>query len=227
MRKSPTILAMVFILITLVRVAEFSETRMRAGLLGWFFSIALGAGVYFFAWFTREHVSRQEGVDKRSATVQRWAWGGLAFFVLVDGIFNAAEVWLSVNPQTTLMLVTTLIYGIFPTLAVATLGALQGHVDRLPTPPPSRNAVIPAIRRLITSKINGMITEAPVVASEPQREPVKTFRYWCERCRYGTDVQREWAGHCNSKQHKSGAVNGNHNRKIEEHRENAGLPLAE
>jgi hypothetical protein len=227
MRKSPTILAMIFILITLVRVAEFSDRRMQAGLLGWLFSIALGAGVYFFAWFTREHISKAEGTDKRSVTVQRWSWGGLAFFVVVDGIFNGAEVWLSVNPQTTLMIVTTVIYGVFPTLAAAALGALQGHVDRLPVPPPSKNAVIPAIRRLIASKINGLITEPPVVTSEPQRKEIKVFRYYCERCGFGTDVQREWAGHCNSKLHKAGALNGKHNGKIEEYREEASLPLAD
>lgn len=206
MRKSPTILAMVFILITLVRVAEFSDTRMKAGWLGWLFSIALGAGVYFFAWFTRDHISKAEGTDRRSLIVQRWAWGALAFFVVVDGIFNGAEVWLSVQPAGALMVITTLIYGVFPTLAAAALGALQGHVDKLPSPPPSKYAIIPAIRKMIASRVIGMTTEIPEVTTGVQRDTTKVYRYWCERCRYGTDVQREWAGHCNSRQHKEHAA---------------------
>jgi len=202
LRKSPTILAAVFILITLFRVAQFADQRMMAGWLGWVFSIALGSGVYFFAWFTREHITRQEGVDRRSQTVQRWSWGALSFFVLVDGAFNGAEVWLSVQPKDTLMVIMTVVYGVFPTLAAAALGALQGHVDRLPLPSASKNAVIPAVRRLIASRINGLIAVPPEVVTETSAAITKVFRYQCEPCGFGTDAQREWAGHCNSRTHK-------------------------
>lgn len=161
MRKSPTFLAAVFILITLVRVAEFSQNRMHAGWMGWAFSVAMGLGVFIFAWFTREHIILKEGEDRRSKTVQNWAWGGLIIFVMIDGLFNTAEVWLASNPTDLLMKITTAVYGAFPTLASAALGALQGHVDRLPVPPVSKNAIIPALRRMIASRINSLIAYAP------------------------------------------------------------------
>lgn len=199
MRKTPTILAVLFILITLTRVGQFSAERMQAGLLGWLFSIGLGAGVFFTAYWTREHVTvKQAGDgeqkrDRRSILVQRWAWAGLIFFSLVDGLFNMAEVWLAVNPVTALVGVATGIYGIFPTVAAGLLGVLQGFIDRLPKPPVNeRVSVSFALRRWMVARVASVAQPALPPVSEVahtklQEKPVSTR----ERVRVALESQPE------------------------------------
>ena len=57
----------------------------------------------------------------------------LILFAVADGLFNLWDVQRVVKDPALQGAAT--IYGIFPTLAVALLGALQGFVDRIPTPP--------------------------------------------------------------------------------------------
>jgi hypothetical protein len=154
MKHSPTLIAFMFIVITLARVGTFAETRMRAGWLGWVFSFTLGVCVYTAAYYTREHIIK-EGGDRRSITVQRWAWFVLIMSALVDGLFNLSEVWLAVSPADPLMQIATGAYGIFPTLAAGLLGALQGHVDRLPRPPVAQGTNITlSVRRWFVSQLD-------------------------------------------------------------------------
>lgn len=148
MRKLPTVLAAGFIIITLWRVGQFAETRMVAGWLGWIFASVLGAALYVASYWTRDSISAKEVIkdgktvdkqDRRAVSVKRWAIGVMVLLIVVDGLFNVAEVWQSVNPPAfgvnPLLVIATATYGAFPTLIVALLGALQGHIDRLPKPP--------------------------------------------------------------------------------------------
>jgi hypothetical protein len=193
-RRLPTILAAGFIVITLTRVAEFAATRMQAGWPGWVFSIGLGAGVYMAAYWTRDSITiREDGrEDRRSQNVKDWAWGALVLFVLADSLFNLAEVWQSVKParEDWLMIAATVLYGLFPTVAAAILGALQGHIDRLPKPPANEKtsvwlnirklAVAVVARRLSQVEQPQQLPQPPqprvvdpvVIASKPQPEPV-------------------------------------------------------
>lgn len=213
MRKAPTILAVVFIVITLARVAEFSANRMQAGLLGWLFSMGLGAGVYLSAYFTREHVASRETekgekIDRRSKTVQDWAWGALLFFVVIDGLFNIAEVWSAVDPQDILMKVATGAYGAFPTLAAALLGALQGHVDRLPKPPAQANANIAlSLRKTIVSRLEAYAggsqdrvsvsqDNQPVLELAPiEKQVAQALAFHCPSCARSYASQQALAAH--------------------------------
>lgn len=175
-RRLPTILAAAFIVITLTRVAEFAADRMRAGWPGWVFSIGLGAGVYMAAYWTRDSITiREDGKeDRRSKSVKEWAWLALIMFVLADSLFNLAEVWQSVQPPAGdwLMIVATGLYGLFPTVAAAILGALQGHIDRLPKPPASEKTAIGLnIRKLAVAVITRRLSqiEQPQQLPQPQQ----------------------------------------------------------
>jgi hypothetical protein len=222
-RKAPTLLAFVFILITLVRVAEFSSIRMKAGWLGWAFSIGLGVGVYLSSYFTREHVSareteRGEKQDKRSVTVQRWSLVALIIFALIDGLFNVAEVWSAVDPQDMLMQIATGAYGAFPTLAAALLGALQGHIDRLPKPPAQTSGnVALAVRKWIVGKLELATPKAqePQPLAQPTEKPetpalplpqivaeVRTLPFPCPHCVKSYASQQALAAHLKSHKEK-------------------------
>ncbi len=134
MKRLPTLLAAVFIVITLVRVASFSGVAMQAGWLGWVFSIGLGASVYLSAYWMRiSAVNRNGEEDVRSIRVRKMAAPALVLFVVADGLFNLWDVLRVVKDPA--LQGAAYIYGAFPTLAVALLGALQGFVDRIPTPP--------------------------------------------------------------------------------------------
>lgn len=134
MKRLPTLLAAVFIVITLFRVASFSSDAMKAGWLGWVFSVGLGASVYLSAYWLRVSVTSRNGEeDKRSVRVRWMALPALILFAVADGLFNLWDVLRIVKEPA--LQTAAFIYGIFPTLAVALLGALQGFVDRIPTPP--------------------------------------------------------------------------------------------
>lgn len=173
MRKLPTILAFGFISITLWRVGQFADTRMYGGWPGWVFSIFIGMGVYLSAYYTRDSITIKDNgkEDKRSVNVKKWAWILLAFCVAGDGLFNMSEVWYTVKPAKTdiLLIVATAVFGLFPTLAAAGFGALQGHVDRLPQPPVKVSLWL-SIRRRLAAAIDGTQQKAP---EEEHKAPVK------------------------------------------------------
>lgn len=167
MRKLPSILAGVFIAITLTRVQQYS-LRMGGGWLGWLFSIAMGAGVFLGAYWTRDSITAKDGKqDARAVKVKSWAFVMLAFFVVADGLYNLAEVFQSVKPDwktDTLLWIGTAVYGAFPTLATAGLAALQGHIDRLPKPPANdKTNVMGAVKRWMVARL----TPAETVKVEP------------------------------------------------------------
>lgn len=178
MRKLPMVLAGAFIAITLFRVATFAAERMGGGWPGWVFSVGLGLGVYLSAYWTRDSVSRRELVkdgttilkdDRRNSIVKKWAWGLLLFFVIADSLFNLAEVWFTVDPPMTdwLLVIATAVYGLFPTMGAAGLGALQGHIDRLPIPPANTKTSIGLAMR---KKLVAMIDKQP----QPEPQPAET-----------------------------------------------------
>jgi len=156
MRKLPTIMAAIFLAITLARVGQFSAEAMRAGALGWLFAGGLGVSVYTAAYWTRLSASRGDGEDRRSQAVRRSAYICLVLFVFVDGWFNLADVLRLVNDPD--LYPSAVIYGLFPTLAAGVLGWLQGNVDRLPVPPAaaSRN-VSGAVRAALVTWVNARV----------------------------------------------------------------------
>lgn len=138
MRKAPSVLALLFITITLARVAHFAEVHMHAGLLGWLFALCMGASVYVVSSNTREHITVRENAqeDRRSRNPRRVAWAVLAPLVLSEGLFNLADVLSALAVDAPLHIqIAAWVYGLLPTLLVAGLGMLQGYLDRLPVPP--------------------------------------------------------------------------------------------
>ena len=120
MRRLPILLVAAFLAITLARVAQFTATHMRAGVLGWLFAAGLGVAVYTASYWTR------------TATTRRAAGVALVFFVAVDSYFNFADTWLSADTSTPLIAAGAVLYGLFPTVSVALLGWLSGSIRRLP-----------------------------------------------------------------------------------------------
>lgn len=148
MRKLPTALFILFLVITLTRVAQFSASAMAAGWLGWPFSIGLGLAVFVSAWFTRRHANNPDGTESRaSRNVRAWAWLSLVLFVAADGAFNLWDVLQAVRAPE--LQAAAWIYGLFPTLAAALLGLLQGVVDKLPAPPAKYSVMLELRRRLV------------------------------------------------------------------------------
>lgn len=212
MRRLPTFLAFGFIVITLFRVGTFAAEAMRAGVLGWIFSVFLGLAVYGFAYWTRVSAMARDGSeDLRSQMVRRMAWTGLILFILADGFFNVTEVWRSVNPATTWDQIASGIYGAFPTLAAALLGALQGFVDRIPKPPVSQKySILAALRAKIVIVLGGYPQPAEISQPRPQvfaeisqvpqpaiaaKLPAKSYECQAAGCEYATDNQRSYAAH--------------------------------
>lgn len=132
MKHIPNALVLLFLCITLTRVAELAGL-LGAGLLGWLFAAGLGMGVYGAAYWQRT----------TDPALRRAAGVTLAFFIAADGLFNSADVWrtltalgiVSVTPfnvSDPVLALAGLLYAVFPTTAAALLGWMQGHVDRQP-----------------------------------------------------------------------------------------------
>lgn len=192
MKRLPLVLAALFLAITLARVAEFVSREMSAGFLGWVFAPALGAAVYTVAYYTRQQTTRKA------------AMVGLLFFVLVDAYMNFAEVWLTSSHDHPLTIGGAVLYGVFPTAAVAILGWLQTSIGKLP-PTKNETRIKSAWSSWLADKlqVEAKPTREPVAVSEPEPEPV---RYVCVRCGYAATSQNGLNAH--AKKHATG--NGYH-----------------
>jgi hypothetical protein len=129
MKRLPLLLALLFITVTIRRVADFSGGDG----LAWTTAIGLAAGVYVSAYLTGY------------ATTQKPAWVALVLFILLDGFFNEAEtinwsvkmgrwnatVQLFGDSQLWLYRIADPIYGLFPTISAAVLGWLSRYTDKL------------------------------------------------------------------------------------------------
>ena len=129
MKRFPLLLGMLFITVTIRRVAHFAG----GDALAWTFSIALAMSVYISAYLTGW------------ATTRRIAWVSLIFFASVDGFFNLAEtlnwsvatgrwstsVILWGQQQLFIYRFADVLYGAFPTLAAAMLGWLAMYSEKL------------------------------------------------------------------------------------------------
>lgn len=173
MRRLPVFTAALFVVITLVRVAWFSQGSMKTGPLGWFFSIGLGAGVFVSAYWNRVSVIRDGQETPQSADLRKTARRVFILFILADGFFNLVESFQAVNPQTLLLAISTLIYGAFPTIATGALSAVQTRVDRIPAPPGKYNVSL-SFRKAIVALLDRTSSTYEVV-SLPTEAEVKTL----------------------------------------------------
>lgn len=156
MRRIPFLLAGLFIALTLFRVAWFVSDALKAGAMGYVFSVGLGVAVYASSYWTRTQTTR------KAALVS------LVLFVLVDGYFNLTEViraidWYAAGPM---VQVAAVAYGVFPTCAAALLGWMQSSVNRLP-PISRKPGVRDALRLRIIDRLK---IDMPAVQDAPQIE---------------------------------------------------------
>jgi hypothetical protein len=201
MRKLPTALAVLFLAVQINRVASFSATLGAGIIFAWIFSIALALGVFATAYWTRESITIKEGKneDRRAANVRKNASLWLIVFVVADGLFNLADVLNHVPPGSgNTTVIAAWIYGLFPTVATAGLGKLQGLVDRLPVPPGGKKGIADVVRELVIELIGDNSHEAkdapatkdgdaqsePQVAAdaEPKTAPAPQKEYRCDEC---------------------------------------------
>jgi len=127
MRRLPTLIAIVFISLTLSRVADYVDAKFHAGGWSWMFSIGLAAAIFVSAYYTRKTVKDEKTPNRNRRYA---AWVSLLFFVGADGYFNLAEVLLVADSMSSWFVVGPWIYGLFPTIAAVLMGTLQGYLDR-------------------------------------------------------------------------------------------------
>ena len=129
MKRLPLILGLIFISVTVHRVAVFSG----GGFNGWAVALALAVGVFLSAYFSE------------MKTTSKPALVALVAFVIVDGLFNVSEVlrwsvevgrWnfyleFSEGFGIYIYRLADPLYGIFPTIAAAMLGWLSKSAERM------------------------------------------------------------------------------------------------
>lgn len=125
MKKVPFLLGLLFITLTISRVAEFFGNDSRA----WLMALALAAAVYACAYLAGFKTSQ------RSSLI------ALAIFVIIEGFFNTIETvmwsfetgrWNSQVSGFYIYRVADIIYGIFPTIAAGLLAWVAKNADRIP-----------------------------------------------------------------------------------------------
>lgn len=192
MKKLPLILSALFLMITLARVAAFVSDDLNAGLLGWIFSIGLGVSVFAWAYWTRVKTTRIAALV------------GLLFFIAVDATFNMIEVWTSITSVDPLIRGAALVYGAFPTVAVALAGWLTSRIalsDRASGHENIIDAIIRRGERTVSAWADhgsDKVSDNPIPetqASETIAEPVKTMPYVCGSCGEGFVSSGAYANH--------------------------------
>jgi len=181
MKRLPLILSALFLAITLARVASFTSESMRAGVLGWVYSIGLGVAVYASAYWTR------------NATTRKAAVISLIFFVSVDAFFNFAHVWIVADRSSLLTAIGAGLYGLFPTVAVALLGWMQTSINKLP-PGAKRERILAdwLVSHLPKLPVSTDAETVPADESEPEAE---VFRYICGVCGKSCETQNGLNAH--------------------------------
>lgn len=185
MKTAPSWLAYFLIAITIGRVALLLDHGLALGWMGWFFAVALGAGVYVSAFY----FGRPAGLRKVPGAI------GLAVFGLGDLWFNEVEVIRSISaiqllPESAnfldmaadelrwMMQMTALFFGAFPTVGAALLGWMQsvaptitefnqpGFLERVVK---ATGDVIAARAHALEMKITSIALPAPSVGQIPPR----------------------------------------------------------
>jgi hypothetical protein len=168
------------------------------------FSIGLGVAVYAAAYWTRV------------ASTRKQAGAALILFIFIDAFFNFAHVWLSADVSVPLISIGAILYGLFPTLAVALLGWLSGAISRLPPGVGERNAS--KVEQAFLLRVADMIRQPTVEVVEEQKpvlieqtveqiEQVATeteYRKVCGLCLEVFDDPKRYAGHMSSHARKNG-----------------------
>lgn len=175
-KRAPVLLSALFIGVTVTRVSRFAG----GGLLGWLFALGLAGGVFVAAYFVDYG---QTGAKKRPTA--RPALAALVFFVFVDGLFNLADVinhslesgrWMT---QVVLLdgiywypyRLADILYGAFPTIAVALLGWLARGADKIGGRPKGwRKALEGFVTGWLLGHTEGIPAEVEIVEPVPPRE---------------------------------------------------------
>lgn len=126
-KRIPTLIAFVFISLTLARVVDYVNAKFHAGGLAWLFSGGLALAIFISSYYTRKTVKDEKTTNRNRRYA---AWTSLVFFVATDGYFNLAEVLRVAEPMTGWLAAGPWIYGLFPTAAAVLMGILQGYIDR-------------------------------------------------------------------------------------------------
>ena len=134
-RKLPTLIAALFIWLTVDRMASlFHEalgaTENQAKLI----ALGLAGSIFLASYFSKAHDSRAGKETPKSMLVRKAAFKLLIFFLLADGLFNLAEANRAVDYtwKTPLLMLGVQVFGLLPTASGAALGYLQGLIDSLP-----------------------------------------------------------------------------------------------
>lgn len=205
MKRLPLILGLIFISVTVHRVALFSG----GGFNGWAVALALAIGVFLSAYFSE------------MKTTSKPALFALIAFVLVDGLFNVSEVlrwsveqgrWdfalkFSESASIYIYRVADPLYGIFPTLAAAMLGWLSKATEKLIV-----NRKINWKDRLLNGVVDWLLgsteqTHANAHASHMQIKKSQSI-FLCEACEREFNTVQALSAHMRfCELHKNGKAN--------------------
>jgi hypothetical protein len=170
-RKLPTILAGLFLAITLERVANLVSGPIGSPIvLAYLYAGAMGAMIYTAMYWSR------------TQTLRHAALIVAAVFVIADGAFNLFETLRSADTSTWYLLVGAWVYGLLPTCAAGLAGWLQGKIDKLP-PVQHKPGVIASLRKLAVERIEQLQEPAqdkPVVHIEIVKP--ETYAEYAELC---------------------------------------------
>lgn len=144
MKRVPKLLAILFIAVTVQRVAGFAG----GDILAWLFAFGLTIGVYVASYFLRWEKTRW-----RAALA-------LALFAAADGLFNLSYAYEAAKIAgrwgDIIHSVAAVVFGLFPTLAAGVLGWLSAAADQIPIGGRRRSlSVREAIRAKIVEVILG------------------------------------------------------------------------
>jgi hypothetical protein len=167
-RRFPILLGLLFISVTIRRIADFSGSDA----LAWTFALGLAISVFAMAYYSR------------FAKTQTSALVTLAFLVVVDGMFNLSEVlkwsvstgrWsfsvqLWREQEWYIYRAADFVYGLFPTAAAMLLGWVAGHAAQIPLGTARGNFRQRALAWLADTLFG---EEGDTAEQEPAPEPVQ------------------------------------------------------
>jgi len=170
MRKSPLIIAAVFLLVQISGLAAYANQaggmdEVRALL----FALALEAGIFGAAYFVRTQTTRGASIAV------------LVLFLVVSGFLNTAKSWRDLPADADeLAQISAVVFGLVPSLFAALLGGLQAYVAKLPPLAHKSEQDTPVM--LAYAITMQWLTLVKARLSAPGAPDAKAGKHKCARC---------------------------------------------
>jgi hypothetical protein len=186
MRKSPMIVAAIFLLVQVWGLADYSAAHFdQSSARGWLFALALETAIFVTWYWTRQSVTRKDGnQDQKDLNTRRGALVAALLFMIASGILNTLKATTGLVPAWSGAFVGALIYGIVPTLFASVLGFLQGNIDRLPfvQAKPATHPLRMRVYALASAWLTLIETRTNAAMQAPEKKPAPQRANRCKKC---------------------------------------------